>query len=252
MRIDKDLLLAEVNAIKIAEYIGMTVVKRGDNYFIPCPGHQKRIGKEDTNIGNCVLYENGYLCYSCDPGKIHDVFDMVQEFTGCSFPEALQTIAEFYGGEEVFASNSPIVEKLTLSDKDLKLIGLVNNCKSVCPENASYCHFEPSEGTTIQKKDDEYLLMSVSPPPSLLKLKKENIDAYNELIATCAYNTGCHLRKAIENYTSRNASGAATVYEYFEQNGGVDDSVFFGLRNALLEKIWRCKEIYDSHKKVDS
>ena len=248
MRIDKEALLAEANAIEVARYIGMRVEQKGANFFTLCPGHKKRIGKEDTNIGNCVLYENGYRCLACDPDKTHDVFDMVQEFTGCSFPEALQTVAEIYGGESLFASNSPYADKLTLTSDDLKLIGLRNSGKKACPINASYRHFEPEEGTFIEKSNEEFLSMKAFCTESLLLLKKNNPKEYRRLIASRAKIAGQKYCLAIKKYGYRNAPGASEVFDLFEDNGGVDDSVFVGIRNALTKKAWRCKEIYDNHK----
>ena len=249
MRIDKQALLAEANAIDVAKYIGMDVVHRGANYFIPCPGHKKRLGREDTTIGNCVLYPNGYRCMACDPDVTHDVFDMVQEFTNCSFPEALQTVAEIYGGEAVFASddNAPI-EKLPLSQKDLELIGLKFNGKKFSPTNGSYEHFEPMQGTSIDKVGNEYLCCKSPSTDSLLNLKKTNPKEFNRLIARKAREAGIKYSNAVRKYGNRNSSDAAKVFDLFESDGGVDDSVFIGIANALKRKAWRCKEIYDTYK----
>ena len=247
MRIDKTALLAEANAVDVARYIGMRVEKKGANYFTLCPGHRKRLGREDTNIGNCVLYENGYRCMACDPDKTHDVFDMVQEFTGCTFPEALQIVAEIYGGGELFASASGYVEKLDLTPEDLALIGLKNSGKIISPQNASFQHFEPEEGTSIEKVDEEFLSVKTT-PVSLLKLKKDHPKWYRHLVATKAKEAGKAYCDAIKKYGSRNAPGGDKVFDLFEENGGIDDSVFVGIKNALLQKAWRCREIYDNHK----
>ena len=248
MRIDKNALLMEANAIEVAQYIGMRVEKKGANYFTLCPGHKKRIGREDTNIGNCVLYENGYRCLACEPYQTHDMFYMVQEFTGCTFPEALQTVAEIYGGESLFTADSQYVEKLTLTTEDLKLIGLKSSVKKICPLNASYQHFEPEEGTFIEKINDEFLCMKASCTESLLFLKKNNPKEYRRLIANRAKEAGKKYCLAIEQYSARNAPGAGKVFDLFEDNGGIDDTVFIRIKNALLKKAWRCKEIYDNHK----
>jgi hypothetical protein len=32
---------------------------------ILCLGHEERLGKKDTHIGNCVVYKTGYKCYAC-------------------------------------------------------------------------------------------------------------------------------------------------------------------------------------------
>lgn len=243
VRIDKDILAAEANCIEVARYIGMEVVHRGSNFFIRCPGHIKRLGKPDTSISNCVVYPDGYICFACDPTKKHDVFEMVQEFTGCSFVEALKTVASLYGGEEAYHTNAK-VEKLSLTTEDLQLIGLKPSVKLCCPINGSKQHFEPPEGTFIEKKLDEYLLETAPSSISLLNFKKDNEGAFNYLIKERARLSAIKYKKALEDYGTRSSPKAHIVFDLFYENGGIDDAVFYGVQNALKKKILRCKEIY--------
>ena len=250
MRIDKNALLQDVNCIDVAQYIGIEVVKRGANYFILCPGHTQRLGKPDTSIGNCVIYPDGYVCYACDPNQKFDVFTMVMEHMGCSFGKALEIIAEMYGGAKAYqVSGKEKQEKLPLSAEDLKLIGLKASGKVLMPKNGSYQHFEPDEGTYIEKTNTEYLVVDVPSSYSLLNLKRDNEEAFNFLIANKAKEAGIKYQNALKNFGARTAPGASTIFDLFNEDGGVDDSVFFGIQNALKKKIWRCKEIYDAFKK---
>lgn len=245
-RIDKDALAAEANCIEVARYIGIDVQQRGANYFMLCPGHEARLGKPDTKIGNCVVYPDGYVCFACNPNKKFDVFQMVQEYLNCNFVEALKTVASLYGGEDAYKTNQK-VEKLTLSTEDLKLIGLKPSVKVSCPINGSKQHFEPPEGTFIEKKFDEYLLEVAPSSASLLTLKKENEGAFNFLIKERARLSAIKYKKALENCGTRNSPNANLVFDLFNENGGVDDAVFYGIQNALKKKILRCKEIYEEY-----
>lgn len=247
MRIDKNALLQDANCIQVARCIGIDVVQRGANYFMLCPGHKKRLGKPDTSLGNCVLYEDGYICYACDPNKKVDVFDMVMEHLNCSFTEALKIVADIYGGASSYQSTgNEKQEKLPLTPEDLKLIGLKASGKVFSPINGSYQHFEPDEGTYIEKTSNEYLVVSVPSSYSLLNLKRDNETAFNDLIARKALEAGKKYQKALAQYGTRTAPQADIIFDLFNEDGGVDDSVFFGIQNALKKKIWRCKEIYDA------
>ena len=56
-------LMDEADARTVAEFLGMQIVKKGKYDFIQCPGHEKRLGKPDSHIGNAVLLKNGYKCF---------------------------------------------------------------------------------------------------------------------------------------------------------------------------------------------
>ena len=63
---DKDLLLESVSAIDVAEALGLPMKFIGNRYYIPCPTHLSELGKEDTNLGNCI--------YKMAPGKTKDYY----------------------------------------------------------------------------------------------------------------------------------------------------------------------------------
>ena len=249
MRINKQALRDEANCIDVAKYIGIDVVTRGANSFILCPGHMKRLGKPDTTIGNCAIYPDGYVCFACDANKKQDVFTMVMEHTGCSFTEALELVAEIYGGAKLYQSSGEEKEKLPLSPEDLRLIGIKASGKVFSPTNGSYQHFEPDEGTYIEKTNDEYLAALVPSSHSLLNLRRDNEKAFNYLIASKAKEAGIKYTKALKAHEKRTSPKASVVFDLFNEDGAVDDSVFFGIQNAFKKKIWRCKEIYDAFNK---
>ena len=250
MRIDKEALMSVANAIDVARYIGIDVQKKGTNYFMLCPGHQSRLGKPDTKLGNCVVYPDGYVCYACDAHAKHNVFDMVMEHTNCTFVQALETVAEIYGGRDEFKTSAP-QEKLPLSQEDLALIGLKPHGKIFLPQNASFEHFEPEEGFYIEKENDDanhFLKIKAPSTYSLLTLKRENEEAFRYLIASKAKEAGIKYQTALKDFSKRTSKRASEVFDVFEEDGYIDESVFFGLENALKRKAWRCKEIYDTYK----
>ena len=85
-------LCMEADAEVVADYIQMDTRRKGKYTYILCPGHEKRLGHPDVNIGNCVLKENGYYCWAC--GTFVSTHDMVMEYTGCSSDEAYTIMAE--------------------------------------------------------------------------------------------------------------------------------------------------------------
>jgi hypothetical protein len=250
-RINKDILRAEANCIEVAKYIGIEVVTRGINNFMLCPGHTNRLGRPDTALGNCVVYEDGYVCFACNPNKKHDVFTMVMEHTNCSFAEALNIVAEIYGGADIYKTTYVKEEKLALSTDDLKMLGIKPNIKLFSPINGSYRHFEPEEGSYIEKTNNEYLVSETPSSYSLIAFKRDNETAFNHLImekAKCAY---MKYTKALSDYSTRTSPKAGVVFDLFNEDGAVDDSVFFGIQNALKKKIFRCEEIYREFKEKE-
>ena len=77
----------------------------------------------------------------------------------------------------------------------------------------------------------------------LTKYKKIDIKTTEQ-----AREAGIKYSNAVRKYGNRNSADAAKVFDLFESDGGVDDSVFIGIANALKRKAWRCKEIYDTYK----
>ncbi len=100
----------------IAESVGISVRYAGSAYHIHCPGHILRLGKEDANDGSCVLTDTGYHCFSC--GESIDVFEMLQEATGCTFIQAVNLVANYCGVQE-----KPIEQLFPLSRKETAFLG---------------------------------------------------------------------------------------------------------------------------------
>ena len=246
--IERDYLLSEADGFTVAEYLGMEILKRGSRHYILCPGHEKRLGKQDMRMGNAVLTNKGYHCYACN--KSVNVIDMTMEYTGCSYPEALNMIADACGGRSIFeidGNNQPKAKRLPLSPIDLELIGLSSSGKSTPIINVSTTMVENDEDTFVRQSDDKYFVYQRN-NVSLTTLYQTDLAAYNHLIAEKAKIAMETYKTAIEKYCSRDAEKAEFIYNLFNENGYLAGDVFYKLKNSFQKKYWRAKEIYDTYK----
>ena len=248
--IDREYLMSEADGFSVAEYLGMEMVKKGSNFCIHCPGHEKRLGRPDTRIGNAVLTNKGYHCYAC--GKSVNVIDMVMEYTGCSYPDALNTIADACGGVSLFESKTDNKnkqnERLPLSADDLILIGLSPSSYSMPIINASNTRVEPFDDTIIRAVGHQYFAYKKN-CTSIVQLYRTDYNAYCELVKEKARHAVDVYQDAIDKFCSRDAKEAELIYNLFNENGYIDGNVFFKLKNAFQKKYWRAKEIFDAYNK---
>jgi len=134
---DVEAILETADPLDVARYIGMPIqegkyykTKKGrtkKTYYILCPGHKKRLGREDKHFGSAVLTERGYKCHAC--GSHVGVINMVMEYMECSFYNALGIIADSLGGRDKYLLNNDSAasynsRRFPLTGEDLKLIGL--------------------------------------------------------------------------------------------------------------------------------
>lgn len=186
----------------IAKYIGIPIkegkeqrTKSGyikKTYYILCPGHLKRIKKEDKNFGSCTLTDYGYHCRACD--KKVDVIDMVMEYNNCTFPEALGTIADALGGRELYVlsedeakQNEEKKKNFPLSVEEMALIRLYPyRRKTEILVNASAFPYEyddlPFKKAIYDNDAEEYLYFSEGPECSLQKLYEEDKELFVSIV----------------------------------------------------------------------
>src|SRR4029450_8065971 len=72
----------------ISDYVSLK--KRGTNFQACCPFHHEKTPSFNVNPGRQI-----FKCFGC--GKGGDVYKFVMEIEGCSFPEAVKTVAEKSG-----------------------------------------------------------------------------------------------------------------------------------------------------------
>lgn len=97
---DKNKIISTSNSYDVAQALGMKLRKSGNKYFISCPGHLSRMGKIDAHDTNAYLTKHGYYCAAC--GCAVNNIDMVMEVRNYSFFEALDFVADLYGGKDLF------------------------------------------------------------------------------------------------------------------------------------------------------
>ena len=86
---DRDRVRAAVNLVE--QFASVTKVKRsGRSHMALCPFHQEKTPSLSIDAARGLFY-----CHGCHKGG--DVFTLVQETQGLSFPEALQTLAREAG-----------------------------------------------------------------------------------------------------------------------------------------------------------
>lgn len=232
-------LIASIDAYSVARYIGMDVISKGSYNFIHCPGHINRLGKQDTHASNCVLTAKGYHCFGCD--KTVNMIDMVMEYLGVPFKDAIKIIAEAAGGAELFRSsgNYEFQPKLPLTAEELNAIGLLpsTNCSNfvdrvhVMPDEYDYAKDQyVIDGEDILKVDKSV------PNLSLLELYKKHKEIYELTIINAAKKAITEYNKAIEDFASRSSLKVSTVYELFENDGGISSKTFSGIKTSLLKK----------------
>ena len=248
--IDRELLLEEADARTVAEYLGMEVVRKGAHDFICCPGHEKRLGRPDTNISNCILTDKGYRCFACN--KSVNIIDMTMEFTGCSYPEALNMIADACGGSALYKTDGKISKDITpkimLSAYDLSILGLKPEKTEYPILNASDVPFEAEEDDEACKMVNGEYLLCKRQHHSLNQMYKDNRLGYNYLVLSKANEAMKKYERALADFCSKDAAKADLIFELFNQDGYLDPSIMFELKNIFQKRYTRAKEIYDSMK----
>ena len=247
--LDREKIIEEADALTVANYLGMEIVRKGNYNFIACPGHLKRLGRTDDNISNCVLTPKGYHCFAC--GVKVGLIDMVMEYLECQYPEALSVIADSCGGKDLYSLNgkaASIKKQLSLSQEDLEIIGLLANCSFSKTVNIADDYNDTEENSIIKKQFSELLVYEKIDDASLLSLMLNDEDSYNALIVRKAEEAIDNYQEALKKYEDRDAYGAVELFELFSENNSLDSNVFFGVKNAIQKKLNRAEEILTQQK----
>lgn len=100
-------------------YLNLPHKKIGGRMSILCPFHG------DRHFGSCYLYKNNnrIRCYVCN--KSYDSIDLTMRVKNCTLPEAVKSLADYYGIE---VDNRPAkdIRYLTLSADMLIHIGITD------------------------------------------------------------------------------------------------------------------------------
>ena len=201
--ISVDDLYNVIDAASVADYIGMEVVKRGANLCIRCPGHEKRLGKPDNNIGNAVLTQRGYRCFACD--TFVNMVNMVREYEGCNYWDALNIIAKAAGYDSV-ATNVDI-NRHPLSYLQCNTLGLKHQF--------------------------------------LQKLYKDSKKDYTDLVLQNAKEMLYAYKRVLDGYCARDSSEAHLTYELLEIDGSLSTADILNLTHKVKNIIRDLEEIIE-------
>lgn len=240
--IDVNVLMDKVDAITVAQNIGMDIKRKGRYNFILCPGHTKVLGYPDTNASNCVLTEKGYHCFGCNVTK--NLFTMVMEFCGVDFVQALNIVAEI-AGVDASKGTTIYVQKLPLSSEQLKVIGLKSEDNYIFVNK-----FKTDETEDLRSRllfNDEILLTSNVKCWSLLELYSSKRNLFNRYIVRKAKDAIKEYDRLIDMYCHRDGDGIMEVYALLNENGEIPQEVLSGLKNALLKRKSEAQNILDTY-----
>lgn len=229
---DVELLLDEADSLSVANYLGMDIVKRGSRYFIPCPGHEQRLGKPDRKTSNCVLTPKGYHCFACQERV--GLINMVMEYTGCEYREALTIIGDACGGAELFETNGKQIKKPPLSHNDLAIIGL----KAYAGKNIFGTVNINGDKNVTEKKEGLSLEM----------LFVQDEKSYNKLIYRKAKEAVAKYEEALKNFCFRDAPKANVIFDLLNEDGYLPPDCFSLLQKTFQARLWRAQEICEDFK----
>lgn len=251
MRYDLDKLRDEVNALDVAEYIGMEIYKRGSRNYIYCPGHEARLGTPDRTADNCLLRDKGYHCFACNASV--DTFDMIVEYCGCTLYEAFGIAADSAGGRHLFQSGKDGEEPkvLPISKKDLELIGLSSRKRRVKTIIGSGymeredCISVKSLSDSDDQLDDYYLYYKLKEVDTLHVLYCEDPDLFKEIIVKKAEEAIKKYKFMMDEFC--NADSELSYATNFLMGRDADDLLdgefLYSLRAVYKEKYDRAREI---------
>lgn len=253
---DKNKIIETSNGFEVAQALGLKMRKSGSKYFILCPGHIYRKGTPDSHDTNAYITKHGYCCKSC--GCAVNTINMTMEVKGCSFMEALDFVADLYGGKDLFIDETKSNDiKIKRKGKEInyKKINIINweeqlllglNPKYEKWLNPIQCYAEKPEEETIKRtcyKDknteiNEWLVSESRPIDlSLSSLAQNNYLAYLSLIT----------RKCLEKLDIIDS----VISEFKDaENSGEEYAVSINyILNQKRNKIWKILDIHS--KEID-
>lgn len=213
-------LCAETDAETVADFIQMDTKRKGKYTYILCPGHKKRLGHRDENIGNCVLKENGYYCWAC--GTFVPTHDMVMEYTGCDSKEAYNIMAEAMGGIDLFGGSG------TTSSLDMP------RCR-LTAEEAEIIGLHPKFTVSLKTSSGQII------QDGLYVLYRQNPVAYYGLITKQAVASKKRYEYCLEHCSSATADLAYKICDLL--GSSFDHTVYKKLEREFKDRIEVCDRI---------
>ena len=193
------------------------IFQTGRSKTICCPEHN------DTHP-SCVVYDTGYHCFAC--GCHGDIYSYIQIKTGKNFQESLKTVADILGGDWT-TENSEDFKPFPLTNKELELLNLAQRSHGYFPVNMDY------DGKIITEKYSY----------SIKKLFLEDKESFKFIVRGKVVEMIDKYKAVIQNYCSRTAPKTKVIYDIFNENGTVEDSIYSEITNVCNSAIEKLKAI---------
>lgn len=242
-----DRLIQEADPQTIAEAIGLEVVRKGSNLYCECPSHEKRLGKRDSKISNCVLTAHGYCCFAC--GEKGDVIQMVMDYKKLSFVKAAELVSNITGGN--YTLDEETVQKQPFSADELGLIGLTsiaNPDGDAGKKILGVSRLRPEDGKFF-RRGDEYVIYDTEKKITLTQIYNENPEMYYTLIKKNAKIALNKYKKLHEAFLNRGGRDFEKIYNSIAINGKANGAVLAEIRNVYRHRIEKCKKILEKAEK---
>lgn len=190
-RYDIQQLLKDADMVEVAKEIGIQMKSHTNltqNIGILCPNPEHA----DKNFGNCFIRPDGtYECFTCrDRGN---VFHMVMQYTGASFPQALEIVADTCGGREHYILSGKAkadMDGAVLGKKECRLLCLYNDRVYIPVRCGEEERAEAGEREKLEMWTEQeipvYLIEKCAEKNPLLALMKADYGCYRELVLTKA------------------------------------------------------------------
>ena len=242
-----DLLIQTADPRTVAETIGLTIVQKGSNIYSECPSHEKRLGKRDSNVSNCVLTAHGYHCFSC--GAKGDVIQMVIDYCNMPFLKAVELVSSITGGS--YTLEEETAKKQPFSADELALIGLTsiaNPDGDAGKEILGVSRFRP-ENRSFFRRGDEYVIYATEKKITLYQLYTESEDMYYTLIEKNAELALQKYKELLNAFVNRGGETFEKIYNSLTIDGKVNGALLTAIRNIFFKNVQKTEKILEKAKK---
>lgn len=241
-----DLLIQTADPRTVAETIGLTIVQKGSNIYSECPSHEKRLGKRDSNVSNCVLTPHGYHCFSC--GAKGDVIQMVMDYCNISFVKAAELVSGITGGN--YTLGEEVSKKQPFSAEELALIGLTsisNPDGDAGKEILGVSRFRPKDRNFF-RRGDEYVIYATQKRITLAQLYAEDEELYYTLIKKNAELTLQKYNELLNAFINRRGETFEKIYNSLTIDGKVNGALLTAIRNVFFKNAQKTKKFLEKAK----
>lgn len=244
---DTDSLIQSATPQTVAEAIGLSIVRKGSHTYCECPSHEKRLGKKDSNVSNCVLTAHGYHCFSC--GAKGDVIQMVMDYCNMPFVKAAELVSSITGGN--YTLEEETVKKQPFSADELTLIGLTsiaNPDGDTGKEILGTSRFRP-ENRCFFRRGDEYVIYASEKKITLTQLYTESEDIYYTLIEKNAEIALKKYKELLDAFVNRGGETFEKIYNSLTIDGKVNGALLTAIRNIFFKNVQKTEKILEKAKK---